>query len=178
MALVLPYRGVTPRVHESCFVAPNATIIGDVVVGAGSSIWFGAVLRGDVMPIRIGKGTSIQDNAVVHATGGWAPTHVGDDVTVGHGVILHGCAIRDRVLVGMGSIVLDGAVVEPGCIIGAGSLIATNVRIPSGVLALGRPARPTRELTSEDLDRIRDAAELYVGYGREYREALTSTRST
>ena len=98
MALVVPYQGISPKIHPSAFLAPNATVIGDLEVGEDSGIWFGAVLRGDVMPLRVGKRTSIQDNTVIHATGGWSATTVGDDVTVGHAVILHGCTIHDRVL--------------------------------------------------------------------------------
>jgi carbonic anhydrase/acetyltransferase-like protein (isoleucine patch superfamily) len=169
MALVVPYQGISPRIHPSAFVAPNATVIGDLEIGEDSSIWFGAVLRGDVMPLRVGKRTSIQDNSVVHATGGWAPTVIGDDCTVGHAVLLHGCTVHDRVLVGMGSIVLDGAEIGSDTILGAGSLVTTGTKIPAGVLALGRPAKVLRELRDEDLARIREAAELYVGYGRAYR---------
>ena len=106
---VFPYKGVWPRIHPSVFVAPTASIIGDVEIGAESSVWYGAVLRGDVMPIRVGTRTSIQDNSVVHATGGWHDTIIGDEVTVGHTVIIHGCRLGSRVLVGMGSIVLDEA---------------------------------------------------------------------
>ena len=169
MALVIPYQGVSPKIHPSAFCAPNATLIGDLEVGEDASIWFGAVLRGDVMPLRIGKRTSIQDNSVVHATGGWAATIIGDDCTVGHSVVLHGCTVHDRVLVGMGSILLDGAEIGSDVILGAGSLVTTNTKIPPGVLALGRPAKPIRELREEDLARIREAADLYVGYARNYR---------
>ena len=109
-----PYRGVRPRIASSAFVAPSADVVGDVEIGDRASIWFGAVLRGDVMPIRVGPGTSIQDNSVVHATGGWKETVVGADCTVGHSVILHGCTVADRVLVGMGSIVLDEAEIGEG----------------------------------------------------------------
>ncbi len=174
MTLVLPYRGISPRIAPDVFVADNATLIGDLEVGAESSIWFGAVLRGDVMPLRIGARTSIQDNCVVHATGGWAPTLVGNDCIVGHGVILHGCTVGDRVLVGMGSTVLDGAHIGSDTLLGAGSLVITGAQIPSGVLAVGRPAKVVRTLGPVDFERIREAAELYVGYGREYRLAAAA----
>lgn len=163
------YRGMRPSIDESSFVAPTAAVIGDVVIGAKSSVWFGTVLRGDVMPIRVGARTSIQDNSVVHATGGWKPTILGDDCTIGHGVILHGCCVRDRVLVGMGSIVLDQAEIGSDTMIGAGSLVTARTTIPSGVLALGRPAKVIRELTDEELASIRAAAETYVGLVRDYR---------
>lgn len=164
-----PYRGVLPRVDESCFVAPTASVIGNVVVGAGSSLWFGAVLRGDVMPIRVGARTSIQDNSVVHATGGWCETTVGDECTVGHAVVLHGCTVRDRVLVGMGSIVLDQAEIGSDTILGAGSLVTARTVIPAGVLAMGRPAKVVRELTDEERARIVDAARAYAELVRDYR---------
>lgn len=164
-----PYRGIMPRVDPSAFVAKTASIIGDVIVGAGASIWFGAVIRGDVMPIRIGARSSIQDNAVVHATGGWCETQVGEDCTVGHSVVLHGCTIRDRVLVGMGSIVLDGAEIGSDTILGAGSLVTARTVIPSGVLALGRPAKVVRELTDEERQQLLDASAVYQELVRDYR---------
>lgn len=169
MSLILPYEDEVPAIDESAFIAPNATVIGAVSIGAQTSVWFGAVIRGDVMPIRIGARTSIQDNCVVHATGGWADTIVGDDCTVGHAVILHGCTIGSRVLVGMGSIVLDAAEIGDDVILGAGSLVTTETKIPAGVLALGRPAKVIRALRPDELERIRESAALYVGYGRDYR---------
>lgn len=164
-----PYRGIRPTVDPSCYVAPTAALVGDVTLGAGASVWFGAVLRGDVMPIRVGARTSIQDNCVVHATGGWAPTVVGEDCTVGHGVILHGCTVGDRVLVGMGSILLDQAEIGADTMIGAGSLVTARTRIPSGVLALGRPARVVRALKDDELAHIRNAALAYAELVRDYR---------
>lgn len=164
-----PYRGVLPRVDPSCFVAPTAAVIGDVEVGAGSSLWFGAVLRGDVMPIRVGARTSIQDNCVVHATGGWCETRVGDECTVGHSVVLHGCTVGDRVLVGMGSIVLDEAELGADVILGAGSLVTARTKIPPGVLAMGRPAKVVRELTGEERARIVEAAKAYAELVADYR---------
>lgn len=163
-----PYRGVLPRIAAGAFVAPTASVIGDVTVGEQASIWFGTVLRGDVMPIRIGARTSIQDNAVVHATGGWAPTMVGEGCTVGHSVILHGCTVGDRVLVGMGSIVLDEARIGDDVILGAGSLVTARTVIPSGVMAFGRPAKVVRELTDEERRSVRDAVDVYVGLVGDY----------
>jgi carbonic anhydrase/acetyltransferase-like protein (isoleucine patch superfamily) len=164
----IPYRGVYPNVHPSAFVAPTATLIGDVTIGPEASIWFGVVLRGDVAPIVIGPRTSIQDNSVVHATGGLSATTVGADCTVGHAVTLHGCIVGDRVLVGMGSIVLDNARIEDDAILGAGSLVTPNTILKSGFLSLGRPAKPARPLSDDDRLRVAEAAQLYVGYGREY----------
>ena len=167
-----PYRGVLPRIAPDVYVAPNASVIGDVEVGAQSSLWFGAVLRGDVMPIRVGRRTSIQDNCVLHSTGGWSACTVGDDCTVGHGVILHGCTVGDRVLVGMGSIVLDAAILEPDVLLGAGSLVTAETRIPAGHLAIGRPAKPIRPLRPDELARIREAASLYVTYAVDYGDRI------
>lgn len=162
------YRGITPRVDPSAFVAPTAAIIGDVIVGELSSVWFGAVIRGDVSPIRIGASTSIQDNSVIHSTGGWSETQIGDGCTVGHSVVLHGCTVGDRVLVGMGSIVLDHAEIGADTILGAGSLVTVKAKIPSGVLALGRPARVIRELTAEERQSLLDATAVYQGLVLDY----------
>jgi len=168
---IFPYKGVRPQLDGSVFVAPTASVIGDVHVGAESSIWYGAVLRGDVMAIRIGARTSIQDNSVVHATGGWTETIVGDEVTVGHSVVLHGCRVGSRVLVGMGSIVLDDAEIGEGTLIGAGSLVTARTKIPPGVLAHGRPCKVARDLKPAELENILEAARLYVRYGREHAES-------
>ena len=170
MTVIRAYRDVMPTIAEDAFLAETATLIGDVVVGSESSIWYGTVLRGDVMPIRIGDRTSIQDNSVVHATGGWAETKVGDDCVVGHGVILHGCIVGDRALVGMGSIILDGARLGSDSVLGAGSLLPQGKEIPSGVLAMGRPAKVIRELTDEDRMGISLGAQVYVHHTKEYRQ--------
>lgn len=162
------YRGQLPRVAEDAFIAPSADVIGDVVIGAASSIWYGAVVRGDVMPIRVGNRTSIQDNSVVHSTGGWQQTVVGDDCTVGHSVILHGCTVGDRVLVGMGTIVLDAVEIGSDVLIGAGSLVTARTKIPDGVLAFGRPAKVIRDITDEERARIAEAAEHYARLVGEY----------
>lgn len=166
---ILSYGGKWPSLAEDVYMAPTASIIGDVTIGSESTIWFGSVLRGDVQPITVGARTSVQDNSVVHATDGWIPTTIGDDVTVGHMVILHGCTLEDRVLVGMGSIVMDEARVGADTIIGAGSLIPTKQTIPSGVLVLGRPAKVIRDLRPDELAQIRSSAAHYVQKGRDYR---------
>lgn len=166
------YKDIEPTLGEGVFVAPNATVIGDVVLGEQSSVWFGSVLRGDVFPIRIGARTNIQDGSVVHVTGGKNATIVGDDVTVGHMVLLHGCTIGNGCLIGMGSVVLDGAVVGDECIVAAGSLVAPRSVLPPRSLAMGRPARVTRTLSDEDLAWVREAGTLYVAYARTFREAV------
>ena len=163
------YRGRIPKIDDQAFVAPTAAVVGDVQIGAGSSVWFGTVLRGDVEPIRVGMRTSIQDNAVVHATGGWQATVIGDDVTVGHAAVIHGCRIHDRVLIGMGSIVLDGAEIESDTVLGAGSLVSPRKTLPSGVLAYGRPAKVIRELTDTERSSILESAAVYVQLVHDYR---------
>ena len=162
------YKGIRPRLGRDVWVAPNATVIGDVELGDEASVWFGAVIRGDEMPIRFGKRTNLQDGSVVHITSERAATTIGDDVTVGHMVLLHGCTVGDGVLVGMGSILLDGSVVVDGCIIAAGSFLSPGTRIPKRSLAMGRPARVVRAVTETDLAWIREAGRLYVGYAKTF----------
>jgi carbonic anhydrase/acetyltransferase-like protein (isoleucine patch superfamily) len=162
------YRGKRPQIGRGAFVAPNATVVGDVTLGDESSLWFGVVVRGDVMPISVGARTNIQDGSVVHVTGGKTRTLVGDDVTVGHMVLLHGCTVESRVLIGMGSILLDGAVIESGCVVGAGSLVTPGTRIPGGSLAMGRPAKVIRPVTDEDRAWIAASSRGYVENARTY----------
>lgn len=170
--LLLPYRGQRPRIAEDAFVAPHTSLIGDVEVGPEASVWFGTTLRGDVQPIVIGARTSIQDNSVVHATDGWTPTVVGEDCVVGHRVILHGCRLGDRVLVGMGAIVMDGVEVGSDVIIGAGAVLTPRTVVPSGVMVLGSPAKVKRELRLDERASILAGARHYVEKTREYREIV------
>jgi len=155
---------LVPKLGTNVFIAPNATVIGDVVLGDAASVWFGTVIRGDVMPIRIGARTNVQDNSVVHVTAGTASTTIGDDVTIGHSAIIHGCTIGNHCLVGMGSIVLDGAILEDECFVAAGSIVSPGTRIASRTLALGRPARFVKKLAEADIASMRAAAEHYVEY--------------
>jgi carbonic anhydrase/acetyltransferase-like protein (isoleucine patch superfamily) len=171
---VFALNGVVPKVGRGVFVAPSASVIGDVVLGDESSVWFGTVLRGDVFPIRIGARTNVQDNAVVHVTGGQAATSVGDDVTIGHMALIHGCTVGNRCLVGMGSVILDGAVIEDDCLVAAGSLVPPRMRIPSRSLVMGRPAKVIRVLDTADLEHIREAGALYVGYARDFASGLVA----
>jgi carbonic anhydrase/acetyltransferase-like protein (isoleucine patch superfamily) len=166
---IYEHAGVRPTLGKDVFIAPNATVIGDVHLGDESSVWFGAVIRGDVFPIRFGARTNVQDGSVVHVTGGKAATTVGDDVTVGHMVLLHGCTVGDRCLVGMGSILLDGAEIGEECLIGAGSLIAPRTKIPPRSMVMGRPGKVVRALSDADLAMVREAGQLYVGYARNFR---------
>ncbi len=174
------FLGEMPRLGERTWVDPGATVIGRVRLGDDVSVWPGVVLRGDVHRIEIGARTNIQDNTVCHVTHdgpqvpGGVPLLVGEDVTVGHAAVLHACTIGDRCLVGMGALVLDGAVVEADVMIGAGSLVAPGKRLESGWLYRGRPARPARELTGEELAMLRYSAEHYVRLKDAYREARDS----
>ena len=162
------FDGKRPKVDASAFVADNATVIGDVEIGARASIWFGAVLRGDVFHIRIGEDTSIQDNSVIHVTHGLYGTRVGSKVTVGHQVTLHGCTVGDLCIVGMGSTILDQAEVGDRCIIGAGALVTPGTKIPPRTLAVGSPARPKRALSDEELTWLGASALHYVELVRAY----------
>mgnify|MGYP001237831296 FL=1 len=164
----IPYKGKTPNLHPSVFVAEGARLIGDVTVGEDASVWFNAVLRGDLAPIRIGRGTNIQDNAVGHVDEG-RPLIVGDRVTVGHGAVIHGCTIHDGALIGMGAIVLSGAEVGECALVGAGSVVKENSVIPPRTLAVGVPAKPVRELTEDEIRQMAENAESYVRKGKEFR---------
>lgn len=166
--MILPFQNKWPVLEEGVFVAEGAQVIGDVVVGKGSSIWFNTVVRGDVHYIRIGCRTNIQDNSVIHVTTGKHPTVVGDEVTVGHRVLLHGCRVQDRALIGMGSVVLDGVVIGEESFIGAGSLVTPGTEIPPRVLALGSPCKVKRELTPEEIRQLKESADSYFDLSRKY----------
>lgn len=168
MATVKPYKNMIPRIDSSVFLAENAVVIGDVEIGEDSSVWYGSVIRGDVNYIRIGKRTNIQDNSVVHVTHDTYPTIIGNDVTVGHRVVLHGCIIRDHVLVGMGAVVMDGVEVDEYVIVGAGALLTPGKKIPSGVLVAGLPAKVIRELRPEEVKLIEESSLNYVRYKNSY----------
>jgi carbonic anhydrase/acetyltransferase-like protein (isoleucine patch superfamily) len=170
MSLVRAWGGKEPRLAAGVFVAEGAVIVGDVEIGPGSSVWFGAILRGDVNHIRVGARTNVQDQAILHVTGGTHPTSVGDDVTLGHRVTLHGCTVKDRCLVGIGAIVLDGAVIGEDSMVGAGSLVPPGMVVPPGMLALGSPARVKRELTREEIASFRRSAARYAAYAESYRK--------
>lgn len=158
-----------PRLHETATLVGDVCIVGDVEVGEQSSIWFGAVLRGDVNSIYIGARTNVQDLSVIHVTGRTHPTWVGDDVTLGHRVMLHGCTVRNRCLIGIGAVVMDGAVVEEDAMVGASAMVPPGMVVPSGTLALGAPARVKRNLTPEEITYFRQSARNYVGYAEQYR---------
>ncbi len=155
-------------IHEHCFIAETANVIGDIVIGENSSIWYNVVIRADVNSVRIGKNTNIQDNSVIHNSDDF-PTIIGDDVTVGHNAIVHACSVGNKVLIGMGAIVLDGAEIGDETIIGAGSIVTSGKKIPSGVLALGSPAKVIRELTVEEKKSLIDSAEKYVKLSKDHK---------
>ncbi len=166
------YQDKQPVIHQTAFIAKDATIIGDVEIDQSSSVWFKTVIRGDVAPTRIGERVNIQDLSMLHQSPGM-PLVIEDDVTVGHQVTLHSAIIREKALIGMGSIILDGAEIGPGAFIGAGSLVPPGKKIPPNTLALGRPAKVVRNLTEEDLaemDRIRKS---YVEKGQYYKAHTT-----
>ncbi len=157
-----------PQFDDSNFIAPSADVIGDVSLGNESSIWFNCTVRGDVNYIRIGDRTNIQDNTCIHVMNQNGPTEIGNQVTVGHHCMIHGCTIHNRVLLGMSATVLDNAVIEPDCIIAAGSLVAPGKTMPSGWLCMGSPAKPVRKLTDEEIRSIVSYSDNYVKYSRTY----------
>lgn len=167
-----PYQGKNPRVAPTTFVAPTAELIGDVVVGEESSLWFHSVLRGDVMPIRIGRRSNIQDLCLLHGTTGRFGVEIGDEVTVGHRAVIHAATVQSRVLVGMGAVILDGAVVEEGAIVAAGAVVPPGMRVKARTLVAGVPARLIREVTEEEWEGILRSARRYAELAGLYRQDL------
>ncbi|CAM4141457.1 gamma carbonic anhydrase family protein [Jeotgalicoccus halotolerans] len=167
--MIIDYKNHTPKISDSAFIAPNATIIGDVEIGENSSVFFGSVVRGDIAPVRIGNNTNVQDLSVLHQTPG-LPLTLEDNVTIGHKVTLHSCTVKQGALVGMDSIVLDEAVIGENVFVGAGSLVTGGTVIPPNTLAFGRPAKVVRELTSEDLEEMKRINETYVGHIPNYKK--------
>lgn len=168
--MLIAYGGKLPQVDPTVYVQASARVIGDVEIGPHSSVWFHTVIRGDVNRVRIGARTNIQDNSTIHVTTDRWPTLVGDDVTVGHAVVLHGCRIGDGCLVGIGAIVLDGAEIGDNCLVAAGSLVTPGTSVPAGHLVIGRPARASRPLTAEELAHLGNAAQHYVAHAQRYRD--------
>lgn len=164
MPVILPVKNVYPKWGENCFIAPNATIVGDVVMGKNCSVWFNAVIRGDVNSITIGDDSNIQDGAVIHATYQKAATVIGNRVSVGHNAIVHGCTLKDHILVGMAAIVMDHAVVEPYCIIAAGAVILENTVCESGYLYAGIPAKKIKPITEEQRALLNKLPDNYIMY--------------
>ena len=171
MKIIKPVKGKYPQISKDCFIAENATIVGEVFIGNQCSVWFNAVIRGDVHFIKIGNKVNIQDGAVIHATFKKSPTTIGNNVSIGHNAIVHGCTIHDNVLIGMGSIVMDDCVVESNSIIAAGAIVTKNTHVESGSIYAGVPAKKikniSKELISDEIDRI---ANNYVEYSSWFKE--------
>ena len=167
--MIRSFRGRWPQIAATAYVDPDAVIIGDVTIGEHSSIWPGVVIRGDVHWIRIGARSNVQDGSVLHVMRDECPLELGDNVTVGHGVVLHGCTIESRVLVGMGAILLNYVRIGTGSIVAAGTLAPERTQVPPGSLFMGHPGKFRRSLTAEDQQSIDDYAERYVGYKETYR---------
>ena len=168
MAIIKKLNGHTPKFGKNCFLADNAAIIGDVEMGNDCSIWFGALLRGDVHSIRIGNKVNIQDNATIHATYKKSPTNIGNNVSIAHNAVIHGCTIKDNVLIGMGAIVLDDAVVESNTIVAAGSVVTKGTVVESGWVYAGTPAKKMKQLGEEllkgEVERIVNAYSMYASW--------------
>ncbi|MEZ0537655.1 gamma carbonic anhydrase family protein [Caldicellulosiruptoraceae bacterium PP1] len=167
--MIIEYKGKMPKIDKSCFIAPNACIIGDVSIFENSSVWFGCVLRCEENRIIIGKNTNIQDLTTIH-TDHCCDVIIGDNVTIGHNVVLHGCEISDNVLVGMGSIIMNGCKIGKNVIIGAGSLLTQNTEIPENSMVYGRPAKVIRSLTEEEIKKIQISSLEYVQFTKEYNQ--------
>ena len=171
MALIKPVNGIEPQFGEDCYLADNATVVGDVIMGDQCSVWFNTVIRGDVHYIRMGNKVNVQDNATIHATYQKHPTNIGNNVSIGHNAIVHGCTIKDNVLIGMGAIVMDGCVVESNSLIAAGAVLLEGTHVESGSVYAGVPAKKVKEITPEllkgQIDRIANAYVKYSGWFKE-----------
>ncbi len=167
-ATIRSYAGKHPELGRGVFLAETCSVIGDVAIGEDSSIWYGTVVRGDVMPIQIGARTSVQDNTVIHVTSDFSGTIVGDDCTIGHGAIIHACTVEDFCLIGMGSILLDGAVIGRGSLVGAGALVTPGTHIPPASLVVGSPAKVKRPINDKEREQIAYGAQHYVELTRRY----------
>lgn len=171
--MVYQFLDKSPQFEESVFVAPSADVIGDVSIGKDSSVWFNSTIRGDVNWIEIGERSNIQDNASIHVMNQTGPTKIGDDVTIGHNAMVHGCTIHDRVLIGIHATILDEAVIESDVIVAAGTLVPPGKVLESGYMYMGSPAKKYRKLTDEEIKSIQTSAKNYVKYQRTYRQVDT-----
>jgi carbonic anhydrase/acetyltransferase-like protein (isoleucine patch superfamily) len=171
MPLLLPVHGIHPQFGTNCWLAPNATVVGDVVMGADCTVWFNAVVRGDVHRIRFGNRCNVQDGAVIHCTYQKAPTTIGNDVSIAHNAVVHGCTVEDRVLIGMGAIVMDGAVIGTGSIIAAGAIVTQNTVVPPGSIYAGNPARFLKPVSEQAAEVFARTAANYVMYAGWFRES-------
>ncbi len=169
--MIHAYRGVVPKVHLYAWIADSADVIGDVELGEESSVWFSAVIRGDVNFVRVGRGTNIQDGTVIHVNRNGTPTILEDYVTVGHAARLHGCHVKSSCLIGIGGVVLDGVVLEEECVVAAGAVVSPGTLVPRGSVLMGAPARVKRSVTEKDLELIYRSAKNYIGLAAEYKAA-------
>ena len=169
--MLRPHRGRLPRVHSTAYVDQSAQVIGDVEIGEESSVWMGVVIRGDVHSIRIGRRSNVQDGTVVHVMKDTHPTTIGDDVTIGHAAVVHGCTIEDRCLIGMGAILLNGATIGTGSIVAAGALVVEGMLVPARSLVMGAPAKVRRALSDAEVAEIQMYADRYVTYRLDYMQA-------
>lgn len=173
MPLIIPYKGARPKIAAGAWIAPNAVVAGDVEIGPRSAIWFGCTVRGDVNIVRIGAGTNLQDNSVIHVAREKFGTFIGDDVLIGHMCLIHACTIADRATIGMQSCVMDGAVVEAEAMVAGGSLVTPGKVVKSRELWGGRPAKYMRDLTDDEVDEMLVATRLYAEYAETYRRQIS-----
>jgi len=169
MGKIIPYLGKYPHIHESVFLADGARVIGDVRICKNASVWFNAVIRGDVCPICVGERTNVQDNVTLHVTHDTGPLNIGANVTIGHGAVLHACTVKDNVLIGMGAVLLDDCVVESWAVVAAGALVRQGFCAPAGMMVAGVPARVIRPITENERANITESAENYIRYIAGYR---------
>lgn len=169
--MILPYRGKAPVIDPTVFLAPMAAVIGDVTIGAGSSVWFGAVVRGDFQPITIGQNTNVQDNATIHVMRD-VPVHIGNNVLIGHNALVHCSRVGDNTLIGMGSIVMGYSEIGENVVIGAGTFLPQHKKIPSNSLVFGNPAQIVRALRDDEIEALQEAAENYANLGVEYKRIV------
>ena len=170
--MIKKFRGKSPIIPNSCYISESVDLIGDVTLGENVSLWFGAVVRGDMHFITIGNRSNIQDNSVIHVTTDVSPTRIGDEVTVGHNAIIHGATIEDRCLIGMGTIIMDDAVIGEGSIVGAGAVVPPNMIIPPRSLVVGLPAKIVRQTSDEELEMIIERAQHYIDFSQEYKKII------
>ena len=170
--MIKKFRGKFPIIPNSCYISESVDLIGDVTLGENVSLWFGAVVRGDMHFITIGNRSNVQDNSVIHVTTEVSPTRIGDEVTVGHNAIIHGATIKDRCLIGMGAIIMDDVVIGEGSIVGAGAVVPPNMIIPPRSLVVGLPAKIVRQTTDKELEMIIDRAQHYIDFSQEYKKII------
>lgn len=169
---IITFKGITPKIHESVFICEGVRIVGDVEIGKDSSVWYNTVIRGDVHWIKIGERTNIQDLCMLHVTNQKWPLLIGNDVSIGHSVTLHGCTLNDNCLIGMGALVLDNATIGSNTLVAAGTVVKENFNVPEGVLIAGVPGKIIRDLRPDEIDRITQTSPNYIKYAKDYRDSI------